>query len=60
MPKPIRDLLGLSADSRVDFVAEPDGTVCLVRCDDAPPQSARVAALRGSAAVRVNAARCLR
>lgn len=55
IPKPIRDLLGLSTGSRIDFLPQADGSVRLVRCGDEPPtKPLRFAALRGSATVRMS------
>lgn len=54
IPKPIRDLLGLSAGSRIDFVPQADGTVRLIACDNsAPRRPTRFAVLRGAATVRM-------
>jgi antitoxin PrlF len=54
IPKPIRDLLGLAAGSQIDFIPQPDGSVCIVRSDaEMPARPSRFAALRGSATVRM-------
>jgi antitoxin PrlF len=54
IPKPIRDLLGLAAGSKIDFIPQSDGSVRIVRSDvESPPRPARFAALRGSATVRM-------
>ncbi len=55
IPKPIRDLLGLAAGSRIDFIPQADGSVRLVRADaEVPSRPARFAALRGSATVSMS------
>jgi antitoxin PrlF len=48
IPKPLRDLMGIKPGSRVEFRLSDDGTVVLVRADDARPAS-RFARLRGHA-----------
>lgn len=48
IPKPVRDLLGLAPGSLVDFRRAADGSVVLVRADEARPAS-RFAKLRGHA-----------
>ncbi len=48
IPKPVRDLLGIVAGSRVDFRRGPDGSVVLIRADEKPVPS-RFAKLRGHA-----------
>lgn len=48
IPKPVRDLLGILAGSRVDFRRAPDGRVVLTRADKKPrSQSCREAAGAG-------------
>lgn len=55
IPKLIRDLLGLAAGSRIDFIAQADGSVRLVRADaEIPARPARFAALRGSSTVSMS------
>ncbi|WP_131837189.1 AbrB/MazE/SpoVT family DNA-binding domain-containing protein [Ancylobacter aquaticus] len=48
IPKPVRDLLGIVAGSRVDFRCAPDGSVVLTRADKERAPS-RFAKLRGHA-----------
>lgn len=48
IPKPVRDLLGIVAGSRVDFRRAPDGSVVLTRVDEKRAPS-RFAKLRGHA-----------
>ncbi len=43
IPKPIRDLLGLTPGSRVEFDVEADGRVVLRRADGAPAVADRFA-----------------
>ena len=55
IPKPIRDLLGLAAGSKIKFIPQANGSVRLVRSDaEMPPRPARFAALRGSATVSMS------
>ena len=48
IPKPVRDLLGIVAGSKVDFRRAPDGSVVLVHAEPTRPAS-RFAKLRGHA-----------
>jgi len=48
IPKPVRDLLGLLPDTRVDFIRAEDGRVLFVRADGILPAS-RLETLRGHA-----------
>ena len=48
IPKPVRDLLGITAGSKVDFRRAPDGSIVLMRADGKRPLS-RFARLRGHA-----------
>lgn len=48
IPKPVRELLGITAGSRVDFRRAADGSVVLVRADAVEGPS-RFARLRGHA-----------
>lgn len=48
IPKPVRDLLGLSPGSKVEFGRAADGSVVLVRADAKRPPS-RFHRLRGQA-----------
>lgn len=48
IPKPVRDLLGITPGSKVDFRRAAGGGVLLVRADDKRPAS-RFARLRGHA-----------
>lgn len=48
IPKAVRELLGISPGSSVDFVRAPDGRIVLVRADKKQPL-ARFAKLRGHA-----------
>jgi antitoxin PrlF len=48
IPKPVRDLLGITPGSKVDFRRAPDGSVILVRADQRRPAS-RFSKLRGHA-----------
>ncbi|WP_157014510.1 AbrB/MazE/SpoVT family DNA-binding domain-containing protein [Mesorhizobium xinjiangense] len=46
IPKPVRDMLGITAGSKVDFRRAADGSVILIRVDGKPPAS-RFERLRG-------------
>lgn len=48
IPKAVRELLGISPGSSVDFVRAPDGRIVLVRADKQQPVT-RFAKLRGHA-----------
>jgi len=48
IPKPVRDLLGITPGSKVDFRRAADGSVVLMRADSKRPVS-RFAKLRGHA-----------
>lgn len=48
IPKPVRDLLGITAGSRVDFRRAADGSIILARADERRPAS-RFSKLRGHA-----------
>jgi antitoxin PrlF len=48
IPKPVRDLLGITPGSKVDFHRAADGSVVLVRADRKRPLS-RFAKMRGHA-----------
>lgn len=48
IPKPVRDLLGISTGSKVDFELAPDGRVVLVIMNAKPPQR-KFAGLSGRA-----------
>lgn len=48
IPKPVRDLLGITPGSQVEFRRVADGSVVLVRTDESRPAS-RFAHLRGQA-----------
>ncbi|MBB4404257.1 MULTISPECIES: AbrB/MazE/SpoVT family DNA-binding domain-containing protein [Rhizobium/Agrobacterium group] len=48
IPKAVRELLGISPGSSVDFVRTPDGRIVLVRADKKQPLT-RFARLRGHA-----------
>ena len=48
IPKPVRDLLGITPGSKVDFRRAADGSVVLMRADRKRPVS-RFAKLRGHA-----------
>ena len=48
IPKAVRELLGISPGSSVDFVRAPDGRIVLVRADKKQPLT-RFARLRGHA-----------
>lgn len=48
IPKPVRDLLGITPGSKVDFRRAPDGSVTLVRADQRRPAS-RFSKLKGHA-----------
>ncbi len=48
IPKAVRELLGISPGSSVDFVRAPDGRIVLVRADKKQPLT-RFAKLRGHA-----------
>lgn len=48
IPKPVRDLLGITAGSKVDFRRADDGSVVLTRVDGKKPAS-RFEKLRGHA-----------
>lgn len=48
IPKAVRELLGISPGSSVDFVRAPDGRIVLVRADKQQPLT-RFAKLRGHA-----------
>ena len=48
IPKAVRELLGISPGSSVDFVRAPDGRIVLVRADKKQPL-VRFAKLRGHA-----------
>lgn len=48
IPKAVRELLGIVADSRVDFRRADDGSVVITRSDDKQPTS-RFTKLRGHA-----------
>jgi AbrB family looped-hinge helix DNA binding protein len=48
IPKPVRERLGITPGSSVDFELAPDGRVVLVKLDGGQPQS-RFVALRGRA-----------
>lgn len=48
IPKPMRDLLGITAGTVVEFSLEADGRVVLTRADSKRPPS-RFARLRGAA-----------
>lgn len=48
IPKPVRDLLGLEAGSKVEFRYADDGNIVIARADEKKPES-RFAKLRGHA-----------
>lgn len=48
IPKPVRDRLGITAGSAVEFELAPDGRIVLVKLDRKQPKS-RFEALRGRA-----------
>ena len=48
IPKPVRDLLGITPGSHVEFRRAADGSVVLMRADESRPAS-RFARLRGQA-----------
>ncbi len=49
IPKPVRDHLGISPGSRVEFRRGADGSIVLERADGTAPQPSRLASLRGHA-----------
>ncbi len=49
IPKPIRDRLGLTPGSRVDFAVDPDGKVVLRKAEGPAPLPDRVTRLLGRA-----------
>ncbi|MFZ6762228.1 AbrB/MazE/SpoVT family DNA-binding domain-containing protein [Pseudoroseomonas sp. WGS1072] len=49
IPKPVRDLLGITTGSAVEFRLTPEGQVLLARADAAPRPQSRFARLRGAA-----------
>ena len=49
IPKPVRDLLGIEAGTRVEFRRNDQGEIVLSRADGARAQPSRFAKLRGSA-----------
>lgn len=53
IPKPVRDLLGITAGSKVDFRRAADGSVVLARTDKNQPTT-RFAKLRGHAGKGLN------
>lgn len=48
IPKPVRDLLGITPGSRVDFRRAADGSIILARADESRPAS-RFSKFRGHA-----------
>ncbi|MFC3126024.1 AbrB/MazE/SpoVT family DNA-binding domain-containing protein [Pseudoroseomonas globiformis] len=49
IPKPVRDLLGITTGSAVEFRLTPEGQVLLARADSAPRPYSRFERLRGAA-----------
>ena len=49
IPKPVRDLLGITAGTAVEFECDRDGRIVLRRADMAAPPPSRFAQLRGAA-----------
>lgn len=49
IPKPVRDLMGITTGSAVEFTLDADGRVILTRADEARHPPSRFARLRGSA-----------
>lgn len=53
IPKPVRDHLGVTAGSAVDFVLMADGRVVVTKVKGKKPPASRFARVRGSAAVKL-------
>ncbi|APT57713.1 AbrB/MazE/SpoVT family DNA-binding domain-containing protein [Roseomonas gilardii] len=49
IPKPVRDLLGITTGTAVEFQVAPDGRVVLARADDTAAPRSRFERLRGAA-----------